>query len=405
MRIQPFCAWRPRSDLASKIAAVPYDVVDTAEAMALAAGNPCSFLHVSRSEIDLPAGTDPHSEAAYLKAKANLTDMQQQGILQKESLPSFYLYRLVMNGRAQCGIVAGCAVDDYIEQVIKTHEKTRQDKEDDRTHHIEVLNAHAEPIFITFRDTAGVSALIEQTLRREPLYDFTAVDGIRNTLWLIPDTQAVLKAFEQVPNAYIADGHHRAAAAVRVARAQRLRQPSAGPSAEFNWFMAVLFPASQVKILPYNRCVRDLNGLTPTQFVEQVRSKFALTGKAEPSPAGPGEVSMYVAGKWYSLRWTPDPKGGAAALDVSVLQDRLLAPILGINDPRTDQRIEFVGGIRGTDELVNRVNSGRAAVAFCMFPTLVDQMMAIADSGGIMPPKSTWFEPKLRSGLFVHMLD
>ena len=402
MHIRPFNAWRPRPELASQVAAVPYDVVDTTEAMALAAGNPYSFLHVSRAEIDLPAGADPHADATYARAGANLRAFQRQGVLSREPSPVLYVYRLVMDGRAQSGIVAACAVDDYLDGTIRTHEKTRHDKEDDRTRHITFLNAQTEPIFIVFRDDPAVERIMAATMAGASLYDFIAPDGIRHTMWRIADAAVVTGIFGGIPAAYIADGHHRAAAAARVAKARRASGAAAG---DFDWFMAVLFPASQVRILPYNRCVRDLRGMTPAGFLARLGETFHLTENADAAPPAPGQVSMYMGGRWYGIRWPVDARGGSAALDVTILQDRILAPLLGISDPRTDERIEFIGGIRGSAELVKRVNSGRAAVAFAMYPTQVDQMMTIADAGGIMPPKSTWFEPKLRSGLFVNCLE
>jgi len=406
MRIKPFKALHPPRELAAQVAAVPYDVVDTAEAAALARGNPWSFLHVTRPEIDLPAGADPHGEAAYAQARSAFDMFRRQMILVEEPQPCYYLYRLTMKGRSQTGLVACCAVDDYIEGVIKTHEKTRQDKEDDRTHHIDRVNAHDEPIFVTYRDSAAVDALAAAVMSSPPLYDFTPADGIRNTLWRVEATEPLTRAFQAIPTAYIADGHHRSAASVRIARERRRTESLPGVDREYNWFMAVIFPAGQLDILPYNRCVLDWNGLTAAAFLARLKTAFTVTPEAPPTPAGPGRVSVFLEGRWWGVAWppvvSPDP---IAALDVTVLQDRLLEPILGIRDPRTDRRIEFVGGIRGTGELEERVRSGRAAVAFSMYPTQVSQMMAIADAGQIMPPKSTWFEPKLRSGLFVHRLD
>jgi uncharacterized protein (DUF1015 family) len=407
MRIKPFKALHPSCELAAQVAAVPYDVVDTREAAELARGNPWSFLHVTRPEIDLPPGTDSHAEAAYRQASEAFQMFRRQMILQEEPRPCYYLYRLIMDGRMQTGLVACCAVDDYRDEIIKTHEKTRQDKEDDRTRHIDQVNAHDEPIFITYRDRPEINAQVAAILATPPLYDFTPSDGIRNTLWRVDRTDSLTQAFACVPVAYIADGHHRSAASVRIAVERRKRESLPGLDREYNWFMAVIFPAGQLKILPYNRCVRDLNGLTSTQFLERLRAAgFAVTPRGSASPDQPGHVSVFLEGNWMDMAWPPvESRDPIASLDVTVLQERLLAPILGIHDPRTDQRIEFVGGIRGTGELEERVRSGRSAVAFSMYPTLVEQMMAIADAGQIMPPKSTWFEPKLRSGLFVHSLE
>lgn len=403
MKIRPWRAWRPRPDRAVQVAAVPYDVVDTVEARALAAGNPYSYLHVTRPEIDLPDGADPHSDTVYDRARFNLGVMQAQGILLQEPDPVFYLYRLTMKGRSQVGFAVCCAVTDYEEGVIKTHEKTRHDKEDDRARHIERLSANTEPVFITYRDDPQLAAIARQVQGMDPLYDFIAADGVGHALWRVGDTAEIVRAFVRVPAAYIADGHHRAAAAARVARTRRSIGYAAGCGGEFEWFMAVLFPSSQLQILPYNRSVRELNGLRPECFLSAVRERFTIRERVDPVPDKPGRVCMYLEHTWYELSWpvmrSADP---GAALDVSVLQDRLLAPILGIDDPRTDQRIEFIGGIRGVGELVRRVECGQAAAAFSMYPTPVEQMMSIADAGQIMPPKSTWFEPKLRSGLFVH---
>jgi uncharacterized protein (DUF1015 family) len=407
MRIKPFKALHPPCELAAQVAAVPYDVVDTREAAELAQGNPWSFLHVTRPEIDLPPGTDPHGPATYRQASEAFRMFRSQMILLEEPRPCYYLYRLVMDGRMQTGLVACCAVDDYREEIIKTHEKTRQDKEDDRTHHIDQVNAHDEPIFITYRDRPEINAQVAAILKTPPLYDFTPADGIRNTLWRVEQTESLTQAFACVPVAYIADGHHRSAASVRIAVERRKHESLPGLDREYNWFMAVIFPAGQLKILPYNRCVRDLNGLTSVQFLDRLREAgFRVTSGGSATPDRPGQVSVFLDGQWLSVAWPPvESRDPIASLDVTVLQERLLAPILGIRDPRTDQRIEFVGGIRGTGELEERVRSGRSAVAFSMYPTQVEQMMAIADAGQIMPPKSTWFEPKLRSGLFVHALD
>ncbi|MCX6991642.1 MAG: DUF1015 family protein [Kiritimatiellaeota bacterium] len=409
MRINPFPAWRPVESAAPQVASVPYDVVDRAEAAALARNQPLSFLHVTRSEIDLPEATPPYADAVYAKALLNFSALKQNGTLIQDREPSLYIYRQVREGHAQQGIVAACHADDYATDRIKKHEKTRQDKEDDRCRHILELRAHTGLVFLTYRSESSVDALVQVTEAQTPLYDFTATDGIRHTVWRVSNSSKLAKAFERVPCVYIADGHHRAAAAMRVAERMRAANPRHTGQEDYNWFPAVLFPASQLKILPYNRCVRDLNGLTEAAFLETVRRQFQLVANACPVPTGttipPGKThaAMFLGGRWYGMSWTPDPKANpVAALDVSVLQNNLLAPILGIADPRTDKRIEFVGGIRGTQELEQRVKTGRAAVAFSMAPTTVDQLMTIADAGQCMPPKSTWFEPKLRDGLLVH---
>lgn len=405
MKIQPFLPWGARPEFAAEVASVPYDVVDTEEAAALAAGKPRSFLHVTRPEIDMPHGTDPYADVVYARGRAALEAFQRDGTLVRAESPSLFLYRQVMGAHVQHGIVATCATTDYERQVIKTHEKTRQDKEDDRTRHVNRLNAQTGPVFLVFRDTPELADAMARTAAQPPAFDFTAADGVRHTGWVMANPAAVVAAFDRVPAAYIADGHHRAASAVRVARERRARNPAHTGREPYDWFLGVLFPASEVQILPYNRCVKDLNGRTPAALLAEVAKRFTVRFAATPRPAAPGRVCMYLDGAWHELTWSmPAGTTPEASLDVTVLQDRLLAPILGIDDPRTSKRIEFVGGIRGVEELERRVHAGQAAVAFSMHPTTIEQLMAIADTGGIMPPKSTWFEPKLRDGLFVHAL-
>ena len=406
MQIKPFAALRPVPERAAALASVPYDVVDTAEARALADGNPDSFLHVSRPEIDLPDDIDIHDDRVYAQGATAFKDFQARGILLREGAERFYVYRQIMGTHRQTGVVACCSIDDYANDIIRKHEKTRKDKEDDRTRHCLELNANSGPVFLTYRDTAALDALVADVQTAPPLYDFTAADGIRHTVWRVDgDTGAWAEAFGQVPLAYVADGHHRAAAAFRAGQQRRAENPAHTGNEEYNWFLAVLFPESQLRILPYNRCVADLNGLSADAFLEQVKTIFKTEPVADADPAGPREVRMYLAGKWHRLAWDAFEADPVGRLDVSVLQDRLLAPVLGIDDPRTNTRISFVGGIRGTGALVKRVDSGCDAVAFSMYPVTVAQMMDIADAGQIMPPKSTWFEPKLRSGLLVHTLD
>lgn len=402
MRIRAFKGLVPTVELAPEVACVPYDVVDAKEAAALAAGKPKSLLHVDRAEIDLPAETDHYSPVVYAKAKENFEALQKAGVLVRESEPCLYLYQQQMGAHRQRGLVAVCHVEDYDADLIKKHEKTRKDKEDDRTRLIDTIGADTGPVFLTYRDEAAVQVLVDALVKTAPQHDFTAPDGIRHTAWRIPGGEAWVKAFGKVPVTYIADGHHRAASAARVARLRRERNKAHQGTEDYNWFLCVLFPASELKILPYNRIVVDLNGLSQAEFLAQVKANFGLTEGAAPSPTEPGAVSMYLAGKWYGLRCPVDPKADPVSrLDVSVLQDKLLAPLLGIDDPRTSKRIDFVGGIRGTGELVKRVDAN-GGVAFSMYPTTVAQLMDIADAGQIMPPKSTWFEPKLRSGLFIH---
>jgi uncharacterized protein (DUF1015 family) len=406
MLIKPFAALRPAPEKAAVLAAVPYDVVDTAEARALAAGNPDSFLHVSRPEIDLPDSVDIHDDRVYAQGAAALRELQARGVLVRETGERLYVYRQIMGSHSQTGVVTCCHIDDYANEIIRKHEKTRKDKEDDRTRHCLELNANSGPVFLTYRGTPALDQLVAAEQQNAPLYDFTAVDGVRHTVWKIEGENGPwVEAFRRVPLAYVADGHHRAAAAFRSGTQRRGANPSHTGNEEYNWFLAVLFPATQLRILPYNRCVADLNGLTPAAFLEKVNGRFQTEPAAGSEPSGPREVRMYLGGAWYKLTWGEFEADPVGRLDVSVLQDWLLAPVLGIGDPRTNTRISFVGGIRGTGELTNRVDSGRDAVAFSMFPTTVEQMMDIADAGQIMPPKSTWFEPKLRSGLLVHTLD
>ena len=399
MNIRPFAAFRPDPSKAAAVAAVPYDVVSTAEARELAAGNPDSFLHVSRPEIDLGEGVDCSSPEAYAQAFKALSELEARGTLVREEGPRFYAYRQIMGDHVQTGVVACFATADYRAGVLKQHEKTRKDKEDDRTRHILTLKAHTGPVFLTYRDRPDIDALVADASAREPLYDFTASDGIRHTVWTFPveDSGRLGEAFAAVPVAYIADGHHRAAAAARA---------SAERGGEYDWFMAVIFPASQLNILPYNRLLQDLNGLDAADFLAKVSSLFVVTSAADGRPAAGRHCRMYLGGKWYDLAWdVPASADPVSALDVSVLQDRLLAPVLGIDDPRTSPRISFMGGIRGLDELKARVDDGSNAVAFSMYPVTVGEMMDIADAKAVMPPKSTWFEPKLRSGLFVHAAE
>lgn len=403
MRIRAFQGLVPVPQLAPEVACVPYDVVDAAESAVLAAGKPNSLLHVDRAEIDLPEGTDPYSAEVYNKAKENLGKLQSTGALVREQGPSLYLYQQTMGSHVQRGLVAVCNVEDYDAELIKKHEKTRKDKEDDRTRLIDTLSADTGPVFLTYRDTAEINAMVAELVKTAPQHDFVAPDGIRHSSWRIPGGEQWVKAFEAVPVTYIADGHHRAASAARVARLRRERAGAAHTGLEdYNWFLCVLFPASELKILPYNRIVFDLNGNSEADLLAKVKATFGLVEGAAPSPDAVGKVSMYLGGKWYGLQCPVDPNADPVSrLDVSILQEKLLAPVLGIDDPRTSKRIDFVGGIRGTAELTKRVDA-KGGVAFSMYPTTVPQLMDIADAGQIMPPKSTWFEPKLRSGLFIH---
>ncbi|MGE5092015.1 MAG: DUF1015 domain-containing protein [Bacillota bacterium] len=408
MRLNPFKALRPEPALASKVAAVPYDVVSRDEAARLAAGNPHSFLHVGRSDIDLPPDTDPHDDRVYAAARSALERLVAEKTLLREPEPSLYIYRQEMNGRVQTGVVGCVHIDDYERDVIRKHEKTRKDKEDDRTRHVLTLDANAEPVFLTYRGSDDVDRLVERVVQTTPLYDFTAEDGVRHTVWRVADTRPLSDAFGTVPVAYVADGHHRSASAWRAGREKRALNPKHFGNEEYNWFLAVLFPAGQLAILPYNRLVKDLAGQTPAQVLDRLRALGQVTVTRKPVPPRAGTFCVYLDHQWYLVELDPatiaqaDPIG---SLDVSLLHDRILGPILGIGDPRTDQRVDFVGGIRGTAELERRVDSGEMALAVSMFPTTLDQLMRVADAGEVMPPKSTWFEPKLRSGLFVHTLD
>jgi uncharacterized protein (DUF1015 family) len=403
--IAPFRALRPVSQVASAVAAVPYDVVSSDEARALAAGDPLSFLHVSRAEIDLPAETDPHADVVYAKAAENFAALRDRAPLVLEEAPSLYVYRLRMGEHAQTGI-AGCfSVAEYDADVIKKHERTRPDKEDDRTRHIIELRAQTGPVFLVHGASTEVGKVVARTTgaATSPVCDFTAVDGVQHTLWRVDgeDQRALVTAFGAMPALYIADGHHRAASAARA----RQHFGGTGGAGDWDTFLAVAFPGDQTQILPYNRVVKDLGGHAPEALLALLRG--GLTVVSGPAvPARKGDVSMFLAGAWYTIELGVPPAGAGAAeqLDVSRLQDLVLSPLLGIGDVRTDTRIDFVGGARGTAHLETLVSSGQAAVAFSMYPVSVADLMAISDAGGIMPPKSTWFEPKLRDGLLSHLI-
>jgi uncharacterized protein (DUF1015 family) len=403
--IHPFRALRPPVNRVAEVASPPYDVVSTEEARTLAADNPLSFLHVSRPEIDLPDGTDLYSEAVYRQAAENFEKLKEECPLVEEETPSVYLYRLIMGEHEQIGVVACCAVDEYDDNTIRKHERTRRDKEDDRTRHMLTLNSQTGPVFLTYRAVPDIDTMVMETTISEALYDFTAPDGVQHTIWRAPDPVRFVQAFREVPYLYIADGHHRAASASRARADLKERSFSHTGDEEYNYFLTVVFPDNQLQILPYNRTVRDLNNLTAGEFFLKVKTKFDVTEDAPPVPARPGEWSMYLAKRWYGLTLktdtlkTDDP---VASLDVSLLQDHLLDPVLGIKDVRTDKRIDFIGGIRGTKELERLVDEGHAAVAFSLYPTTVEDLLGVADAGSIMPPKSTWFEPKLRDGILIH---
>ena len=399
VRLHPFEALRPTPSVASRVASVPYDVVNRAEAARLADGNPSSFLRVIRSEIDLPAKTDPYDPAVYTRAGENLRALQDDGVLVREASPMLYLYRLVMNGRAQLGIVGCCHLDDYAGNVIRKHERTRPDKEDDRTRHILSLRAQTGLVLLTFRDMEAFETQARHDVNSRPLFHFNATDGITHTVWQVPSAEVYREMFATLDCAYVADGHHRIASAARAA--------AEGSGAEKDWFLAALFPAGALTILPYNRLVIDLAGLTPDQLLERLAEAGTVTPSETPPDPQPGVFGVFVDGHWNRLELDPDSidhGDPVRSLDVSLLQDRVLEPILGIADQTSDRRIEFIGGIRGTAELERRVNASSGAVAFSLHATSTDQLLTVADAGLFMPPKSTWFEPKLRSGLFVHTL-
>ena len=407
--IKPFRALRPLPERAADVSAVPYDVVNTDEARALAAGNPLSFLHVSRPEIDLPPGTDIYADAVYAKAAANFDQLIASAPLVIEDEAEFYLYRLRIGEQAQTGLVACCAIDEYDVGTILRHELTRRDKEDDRTRHILTLRAQTGPVFLVYRAQAEINALVTKVIETAPLFDFKAADGVEHIIWRVPVAmnQDFIAAFGAVPKLYIADGHHRAKSASRAREELRAQNAGHQGSEEYNFFQCVIFPDDQVRILPYNRVVKDLNGLLPEEFLARVQHAFDIAENASPTPPERGQYSMYLGGHWYGLTLngeTTRPLGAIDRLDVSILQNKLLAPVLGIEDPRTDKRIDFVGGIRGTAELERLVNEGKAAVAFSLCPTTLDDLMTVADAGEVMPPKSTWFEPKLRDGLLSHLI-
>jgi uncharacterized protein (DUF1015 family) len=407
--IYPFRALRPPRDQVEQVASVPYDVVSTAEARELAAGNPLSFLRVTRPEIDLPDGTDIYSDAVYAKGRENFRRLVESCPLELEDAPSLYLYRLRMGEHEQTGIAACCSVDEYDRDLIRKHERTRPDKEDDRTRHMIELRAQTGVVFLTYRADRRIDALVAAETQTDPLYDFTAPDGVRHTVWRAPAPEQLVRAFGEVPLLYIADGHHRAASAARARAALRDQNPRHTGDEEYNRFICVLFPSDQVQILPYNRVVKDLNGLAPEEFLARVGERFDVTGDA--NPRGPGKAGhwhMYLGGRWHGLTLKEgaavdhDDRDPTATLDVSLLQRHLLDPVLGIKDQRTDKRIDFVGGIRGTEELSRIVDEGRAAVAFAIHATSVEDLLRVSDANGIMPPKSTWFEPKLRDGMLIH---
>jgi uncharacterized protein (DUF1015 family) len=400
--LKPFAALRPKAELASQICELPYDVMSSEEAREIATGNPLSFLHVSKPEIDLPPGTDIYAPAVYAKGRENFEKLISQGALRQDAQPNFYLYRQIMGGHSQTGLVAAASCEEYLRGVIKKHELTRPDKEDDRVRHIETLNSQTGPVFLTYKAVAEMDDYVKVKTSTPPAVDFTAIDGVRHSSWTISDTNEIAqieKLFARIPALYIADGHHRSAAAARVFQSRK----GAGQSGNF---LAVIFPHNQMQILPYNRVLKDLNGHSPEKLLEKIGARYPVEERGRAKPAKKYEIGFYFQRQWRSFDMHPKALHNAAVgnLDVTLLQKNILAQVFGIDDPRTSKRIAFVGGIRGTKELETLVDSGEFACAFSMFPTSIEDLMAIADTGGIMPPKSTWFEPKLRDAMFCHMI-
>ena len=410
---KPFKAFRPQPSLSQAVASKPYDVLNSSEAKDEAEGNPHSFLRVIKPEIELSEETDPYSDAVYEKGRENFLKLCREGVFTQDSTPTYYLYRLTMNGRSQAGIVGCCEYQEYYDGRIKKHELTRTVKENDRVHHVECLNANAEPVFFSYRGVSGINEFVDHALEGVPVCDFVADDGVRHELWTISEAGDVAllgKAFLSVPDLYVADGHHRTAAAARVGQKRKDSNPDHRGNEEYNFFMAVPFPDDQLEIFDYNRVVKDLNGLAPEDFLAALSADFDITPAEQscPRPSGLREFSLYLDGSWHELRAKPSTESSGSPigdLDVTLLSEKVLGPILGITDLRNDNRIDFVGGIRGLEELEHRVDSGEMAAAFALFPVSMDQLLSIADAGEIMPPKTTWFEPKLRSGLFVHDLE
>ncbi len=401
--VKPFAALRPKAELAARICELPYDVMSSEEAREIARDNALSFLHVSKPEIDLPPQTDLYAPQVYAQGKENFEGLIRVGALRQDPQPCYYLYRQIMGRHSQTGIAAVASCHEYAEGLVKKHEFTRPDKENDRVRHIETLNSQTGPVFLVYRSVAAINEFVQRRTALPPHIDFTAADGVRHTAWVIveePDIDYLANEFAHVPALYIADGHHRCAAAARVCRDRK----GCGHSA---YFLSVIFPDDQVQILPYNRVLKDLNGLSPAQLLEKLDGVFVLHAKGDGKPARKHELGLYLEGKWHTLHFRPRfaaTKDVVEQLDVTLLQRFVLEPLSGIDDPRTSTRINFVGGIRGTAELEKLVNSGQYACAFSMYPTSIQDLMAVADSGGVMPPKSTWFEPKLRDAMFCHMI-
>lgn len=412
--IRPFKAIRPSEEKAKAVAALPYDVMNSEEARDMVQGNPDSFLHVDKAEIDLDPSVYIYDDKVYAKAKENLESMISSKTMIQDDKPLLYIYRLIMNGNAQTGLVACTSIDEYLNNTIKKHELTRADKEADRIRHVDTLNANTGPIFLAYKENKTIKDALNKWMEEHtPVYDFTSDDAVTHTAWLIDDEAvitALTEAFKGVENLYIADGHHRNASAVKVGLKRREEHTNYTGDEEFNYYLSVLFSRDELYIMDYNRVVKDLNGFTPSEFMKKLEEKFAVIpydGEGGCHPKALHQFGMYLEGKWYLLTAKPDiiKEDVVEALDVSILQKEVLEPLLAIGDPRTDKRIDFVGGIRGLDELVRRVDNGEMKVAFSMYPTSMVELMDVADIGRTMPPKSTWFEPKLRSGLFIHSLE
>ncbi len=408
----PFKAVRPQQKYVSQVAALPYDVMTRKEGQKAVAGNALSFLHVEKSEIDVPDGTISNHEIIYQTAKRNFIQMLEKGVLIQDESPCFYIYRQKMGSQVQTGIVGLMSASEYDAGKIKKHELTRKDKEEDRIRHVATVNAQTGPVFISYRERKNLNTIVDEITSSHPEYDFAAEDGVQHTVWIVNDAkqiEEISKEFSEVESLYIADGHHRAAAAATIARVRRSKDKSVVSVKEYESVLAVFFPHTQLKVMDYNRAVKDLNGLTPEKFIEKISAFFTVTENfTARSPQKLHDFGMYLEGKWYKIKIkegvykADDP---VASLDAAILQDHLLFPVLGIKDPRVDDRIKFIGGIRGMDELEKLVNKDGFAVAFSLHPTTMEQIIKVADAGAIMPPKSTWFEPKLRSGIFVHKLD
>jgi uncharacterized protein (DUF1015 family) len=410
--LRKFRAWRPNPGLEKQVASFPYDVLSSSEARDLVRENPNSFLHVVKPEVDLPEGTDLYSRQIYDKARENMRKFMSGGILIQEDSPRLYIYRQTMDGRHQYGVVGCVSVDDYDQDRIKKHEHTRKDKEVDRMKHVDITNANAGPVFLTYRAREAVDRLVAEAVNKTPLYDFTADDGIGHTIWVVDDNldDQIIRRFSEIDCLYVADGHHRSASAAGVANGRRQANPNHRGDEEYNYFLAVLFPHDQLRILDYNRVIKHLNGHTPEEMFQHLEGRFAIEkiGADPLKPSKKGEIGMYFNKTWYKLvikSELVDYSDPVNSLDIAFLQNQVLNPFFGISDPRTSDDVDFIGGIRGLGELVRLVDSGRFTVAFSMYPTSVDELMNIANAGKVMPPKSTWFEPKLRSGLLVHSLD